>query len=180
MVPTPPIEPTVGLATLTSHATDIDVSSSVVLQMVTSMLGSQSFSASDLMVLGVDLARVFQLVATLCERGSVAATSAEVCEGVDVGQLVVKDVVVEQPVILGVDSPWQVAATKMDALLVRLAIDYERFTLSVCMLDNRSGIFRLVSPTGQVYKPNRILLDSSAQPLMLGKVTCIRYSKVKA
>jgi hypothetical protein len=103
-----------------------------------------------------------------------------VCEGVDVGQLVVKDVVVEQPVILGVDSPWQVAATKMDALLVRLAIDYERFTLSVCMLDNRSGIFRLVSPTGQVYKPNRILLDSSAQPLMLGKVTCIGYSKVKA
>jgi len=48
------------------------------------------------------------------------------------------------------------------------------------MLDNRSGIFRLVSPTGQVYKPNRILLDSSAQPLMLGKVTCISYSKVKA
>jgi hypothetical protein len=179
MVPTPPIEPTVGLATLTSHATDIDVSSSVVLQMVTSMLGSQSFSASDLMVLGVDLARVFQLVATLCERGSVAATNAEVCEGVDVGQPVARDVVVEQPVISCVDSR-QVAATKMDALLVRLAIDYERFTLSVCMLDNRSGIFRLVSPTGQVYKPNRILLDSSAQPLMLGKVTCIRYSKVKA
>ncbi len=41
------------------------------------------------------------------------------------------------------------------------------------MLDNRSGIFRLVSPTGQVYKPNRVLLDSSAQPLMLGKVACI-------
>jgi len=41
------------------------------------------------------------------------------------------------------------------------------------MLDNRSGIFRLVSPTGQVYKQDRVLLDSSAQPLMLGKATCI-------
>jgi hypothetical protein len=33
------------------------------------VLGSPSFSASDLMVLGVDLARVFWLVVTLCERG---------------------------------------------------------------------------------------------------------------
>jgi hypothetical protein len=31
------------------------------------------------------------------------------CEGVDVGQLVAMDVIVEQPMILGVDSPWQVA-----------------------------------------------------------------------
>jgi hypothetical protein len=69
------------------------------------MLGSPSFSASDLMVSRVDLAPVFRLVATLCERGSVVATSAEVCDDVNVGQLVAGDVVVEQPVILGVDSP---------------------------------------------------------------------------
>jgi hypothetical protein len=61
----------------------------------------------------------------------------------------------------------------MDVLPIRPAIDHERFTLGVCMLDNRSGIFRLVSPTGQVYRPNRVLLDSGAQPLMLGKTTCI-------
>ncbi len=30
-----------------------------------------------------------------------------------------------------------------------------------------------MSPTGQVYRPNRVLLNSSAQPLMLGKATCI-------
>jgi len=30
-----------------------------------------------------------------------------------------------------------------------------------------------VSPTGQVYRPYRVLLDSGAQPLMLGKATCI-------
>jgi hypothetical protein len=41
----------------------------------------------------------------LCECGSVAATSVEVCEGVDVRQLVAGDVAMEQPVILSVDSP---------------------------------------------------------------------------
>jgi hypothetical protein len=67
--------------------------------MVTSVLGSPSFAASDLMASGIDLARVFWLTATLCERGNVIATNVEVCEGVDVGQPVVGDVVMEQFVI---------------------------------------------------------------------------------
>jgi len=79
-------------------------------------------------------------------------------------------------VILGVDSFWQATTTKMDALPTRPVIDCERFTPSVCMLDNRSGIFQLVSPTGQVYGPDRVLLDFGAQPLMLGKATCIGLS----
>jgi hypothetical protein len=137
------------------------------------VLGSPSFSASDLMALGVDLAPMFRLAATLCERGSVVATSVKVCEGVDVGQLVAGDVAVEQPVISGVDSPWQAVTAKMDTLPAWPAIDCERLTLGVYMLDNRSGIFWLVSHTGQVYKPDRVLLDSSAQPLMLGKGACI-------
>jgi hypothetical protein len=143
--------------------------------MVTSVLGSPAFSANDLMVSRIDLARVFRLATTLCEHGSVVVTNVEVCEGVDVGQLVARDVVVEQLVISSVDSLWQVAAAaaKMDALLARPTIDRERLTLGVCMLDNRSGIFRLVSPTGQVYRPDRVLLDSGAQPLMLGKAACI-------
>jgi len=61
----------------------------------------------------------------------------------------------------------------MDVLPARPAIGRERLTPGVCMLDNRNGIFRLVSPTGQVYKPHRVLLDSGAQPLMLGKAACI-------
>jgi hypothetical protein len=105
MVPTSPIEPTMGPIALTSHVVDTDVSSSVVSRMVTSVLGSPTFSANDLMASGVDLTRVFRLTSTLCERGSVVTTSAEVCEGVDVGQLVAGDVVVEQPVVSGVDSP---------------------------------------------------------------------------
>ncbi len=104
MVPTPPIEPIVGPMASTSCVVDMDVSLSVVSRMAISMLGSPSFLASDLMALGVDLTSVFRLAATLCEHGSVAATSAEVCEDGDVGQLVVGDVV-EQLVILGVDSP---------------------------------------------------------------------------
>jgi hypothetical protein len=136
-------------------------------------LGSPSFLANDLMALGIDLARVFQLIAKLCECGSVAATSAEVCEGVDVGQLVAGDVTVEQLVISSVDSPWQAVTAKMDTLPVRPAIDRERLTLGVCMLDNRNGIFRLVNPMGQVYRPDWVLLDSDAQPLMLGKAACI-------
>jgi hypothetical protein len=95
MVPTPPIELTVGPTTSTSRVVDTDVSSSVVSRMVTLVLGSPTFSANDLMASGVDLTRVFRLIATLCERGSVVATSVEVCEGVDVGQLVAGDVIVK-------------------------------------------------------------------------------------
>jgi hypothetical protein len=106
MVPTPPIEPTVGPTALTSCVVDTNVSSNVVLWMVTSVLGSPSFSASDLMASRVDLTCVFRLVATLCKCRSVVATSAEVCDSIDVGRHVAGDVVVEQPVISGVDSPW--------------------------------------------------------------------------
>ncbi len=95
MVLTPPIELTMGLTALTSRVMDTDVSSNVVSRMVTLVLGSLSFSASDLMALGNDLAHVFRLATTLCERGSVVATTAEVCEGVDVGQPMAGDVAVE-------------------------------------------------------------------------------------
>jgi len=136
MVPTPPIEPTMGPTASTSRVVNTDVSSSVVSRMVTSMLGSPTFLANDLMVSGVDLTRVFRLATTLCERGNVVVTSAEVRESVDVGQLVARDVVVEQPMVSGVDSPWQAATAKMDALPTRPAINCERLTPSVCMLDN--------------------------------------------
>jgi hypothetical protein len=141
MVITPPIELTVGPMASTSSVVDTDVSSSVVSWMATSMLGSPSFSANGLMASGVDLAPIFWLATTLCERGNVVTTSAKVCEGVDVRQPVVEDVAMEQLVISGVDSPWQAMVAKMDTLPARPAIDRERFTPVICMLDNRSGIF---------------------------------------
>jgi hypothetical protein len=61
----------------------------------------------------------------------------------------------------------------MDALLAQPTINRERLTPGICMLDNLSGIFQLVSPMGQVYRPDRVLLDYGAQPLMLGKAACI-------
>ncbi len=106
MVPTPPIELIVGPTTSTSHVVDMDVSSNAVSQMATSALGSPSFSASDLMASEVDLAPVFRLAAMLYERGSVVATSAEVCEGVNAGQPMARDVTMEQPVISSVHSFW--------------------------------------------------------------------------
>jgi hypothetical protein len=65
MVLTPPIEPTMGPATLTSRVMDMDVSSNAMSRMSTSVLGSPSFSASDLMASGIDLALVFRLI-TIC------------------------------------------------------------------------------------------------------------------
>jgi len=100
------------------------------------LLGSPSLLTNDLMASRVDLACVFWLAATLCECGSVAATSAKVCEGVYVGQLMARDVAMEQPVILGLGSPWQVAMAKMDSLPAQQVIDYERLAPGVCMLDN--------------------------------------------
>jgi hypothetical protein len=49
MVPTPPIEPIVGPVASTSRVMDTDVSLSAVSRMATLVLGSPSFSASNLM-----------------------------------------------------------------------------------------------------------------------------------
>ncbi len=59
MVPTPPIEPIVGLMALTSCVVHTDVSLSAVSRMATLVLGSPSFSTNDLMASGVDLTPVF-------------------------------------------------------------------------------------------------------------------------
>ncbi|OAE29706.1 hypothetical protein AXG93_509s1590 [Marchantia polymorpha subsp. ruderalis] len=61
----------------------------------------------------------------------------------------------------------------MESLLAQSTIDRESIVPGVCMVDNRSALFRLVSSTGQMYVLARVLLDSGAQPLMLGKAACI-------
>ncbi|PTQ47194.1 hypothetical protein MARPO_0008s0049 [Marchantia polymorpha] len=142
-----------------------DVPSSAVMRMATSVLRSPLFSATELIDSGIDLARVFRVAATSCEHGRVAATSAEIREDT-----------VEDPSstsTLFEETTWQAAAARMESLPARPAIDRESIVPGVCMVDNRSGLFRLVSSTGQVYVPARVLLDSGAQPLMLGKAACI-------
>ncbi|BBN11179.1 hypothetical protein Mp_5g09720 [Marchantia polymorpha subsp. ruderalis] len=142
-----------------------DVPSSVVMRMTTSVLRSPLFSSTELMDSGIDLAQVLWVAATSCERGRVIATSAEIREDT-----------VEDPSstsTLFEETIWQAAAARIRFLPARPAIDRESIVPGVCMVDNRGGLFRLVSSTGQVYVPARVLLDSSAQPLMLGQAACI-------
>ncbi|PTQ33208.1 hypothetical protein MARPO_0091s0058, partial [Marchantia polymorpha] len=165
MRPAPPSDTRVRTEVLTSSVVDADVPSSAVMRMVTSVLQSPLFSATELIDSSIDLARVFRVAATSCERGRVAATSAEIREDT-----------IEDPSstsTLFEETTWQAVAARMESLPARPAIDCESIVPGVCMVDNRSGLFRLVSSTGQVYVPARVLLDSGAQPLMLGKAACI-------
>jgi hypothetical protein len=50
----------------------------------------------------------------------------------------------------------------------RPAIERSSITLGVVVVDNSQGIFQLVGPKGKIFVPRRVLLDSGAQPLMLG------------
>ncbi len=54
-----PIELTMGPTALTSRVVDTNVSLNAMSRMATSLLGSPSFSASDLMVSRIDLALIF-------------------------------------------------------------------------------------------------------------------------
>lgn len=67
--------------TSTSQVVDTDTQSSEVMRLAASVMRCPLFSATELIDFGVDLARIFRSAATLCERGSVTATSAEICEG---------------------------------------------------------------------------------------------------
>jgi hypothetical protein len=50
----------------------------------------------------------------------------------------------------------------------RPAIERSSITPGVIVVDNSQSIFQLVGPKGKVFVPQRVLLDSGAQPLMLG------------
>ncbi|PTQ47547.1 hypothetical protein MARPO_0007s0008, partial [Marchantia polymorpha] len=165
MRPVPPSGLSGRTETSTSRVVDTDTPSSAVTRMASSVMRSPLFSAMELMDSGIDLARVFRAAATLCERGSIPATSA------GIGETIGEEL--SSTTSSSDESTWQAAAARMESLPARLAIDRERVVPGVCMVDNRSGVFCLVSATWQVYVPARVLLDSGAQPLMLGKIACI-------
>lgn len=120
----------------TSHVVGMDTPSSAVMRMDTSVMRSPLFSATELMDFGIDLARVFRVAYMLCERGSVNTTHAEICEQ-------------HSTPTLNDEVTWPAAAARMESLPTQPAIESESFVLEVCMVDNRSGLFRLVSSTGQ-------------------------------
>ncbi|PTQ28729.1 hypothetical protein MARPO_0156s0026, partial [Marchantia polymorpha] len=165
MTPVPPSDLSGRTETSTSRVMDTDTPSRAVTRMASSVMRSPLFSTMELMDYGIDLARVFRAAAMLCERGSITATSTEI------GETIGEELSSTTP--SSDESTWQAAAARMESLPARPAIDRERVVPGVCMVDNRSGVFRLVSAIEQVYVPARVLLDSSAQPLMLGKIACI-------
>jgi hypothetical protein len=60
------------------------------------------------------------------------------------------------------------AAARVKTVPARPAIERSSITPGVVVVDNSQGIFQLVGPKGKVFVPRRVLLDSGAQPLMLG------------
>jgi hypothetical protein len=60
------------------------------------------------------------------------------------------------------------AATRVKTMLARPVIERSSITPGVVVVDNSQGIFQLVGPKRKVFVPRRVLLDSGAQPLMLG------------
>jgi hypothetical protein len=102
---------------------------------------------------------VFKMVATMCERGSSTATNA------------MKTKVHLKPVVDSEEYTVQellAAAARVKTMPARPAIERSSISPGVVVVDNSQGIFQLVGPKGKVFVPRRVLLDSGAQPLMLG------------
>jgi hypothetical protein len=71
------------------------------------------------------------------------------------------------------------AAVRVKTMPARPAIERSSISLGVVMVDNSQGIFQLVGPKGKVFVPRRVLLDSGAQPLMLGASTIVGFELTK-
>jgi hypothetical protein len=102
---------------------------------------------------------VFKMVATMCERGSSTATNAMKTE-VHLKAVVDSEEDTVQELFA--------AAACVKTMPARPAIERSSISPGVVVVDNSQGIFQLVEPKGKVFVPRRVLLDSGAQPLMLG------------
>jgi hypothetical protein len=60
------------------------------------------------------------------------------------------------------------ATARVKTMPARPAIERLSISPGVVVVDNYQGIFQLVEPKGKVFVPRRVLLDTGAQPLMLG------------
>jgi hypothetical protein len=116
---------------------------------------------SDAMVSQSDFspAAILKRAATMCELGhSTVATTLKTA--VHAKQVVES----QEDTVQGLFS----AAARVKTMPARPAIKRSSITPSVVVVDNSQGIFQLVGPNGKVFVPRRVLLDSGAQPLMLG------------
>jgi hypothetical protein len=107
-------------------------------------------------------AAVFKRAATMCEPGHyTVATTLKTA--VDAEQVVES----QEDTVQGLFS----AAAHVKTMPARPTIERSSITPGVVVVDNFQGIFQLVGPKGKVFVPRRVLLDSGAQPLMLGAST---------
>jgi hypothetical protein len=131
-----------------------------VVQEATSLIYQASlFSAAMVSHSDFSLAAVFKRAATMCESGqSTVATTLKTA--VDVEQVVKS----QEDTVQG----FFLAAVRVKTMPARPAIERSSITPGVVVVDNSQGIFQLVRPKEKVFVPRRVLLDSRAQPLMLG------------
>jgi hypothetical protein len=102
---------------------------------------------------------VFKMAATMCERGSSTATNT------------MKTEVYLEPVVDNEQDTVQellAVAACVNTIPAKPAIERSSISPRVVVVDNSQGIFQLIGPKEKVYVPRRVLLDSGAQPLMLG------------
>jgi hypothetical protein len=117
------------------------------------------FSAAMVSHFDFSPAAVFKRAAMICESGhSTVATTSKTA--VDAEQVVES----QEDTVQGLFS----AAARIKTMPTRPAIERSSITPGVVVVDNSQGIFQLVGPKGKVFVPRWVLLDSGAQPLMLG------------
>jgi hypothetical protein len=117
------------------------------------------FSAAMASHADFSLVAVFKRAATMYESGHyMVATTLKTA--VDAEQVVES----QEDIVQGLFS----AAARVKTMPARPAIKRSSITPGVVVVDNSQGIFQLGRPKGKVFVPRRVLLDSGAQPLMLG------------
>jgi hypothetical protein len=155
----PPIRVRVPSAKIAQGGAESVEAPGVVSEAVARVYQAPLFSAAMVSRADFSPAVVFKMVATMCERGSSTATNA------------MKTKVHLEPVVDSEEDTVQellAAAARVKTMPARPAIERSSISPGVVVVDNSQGIFQHVGPKEKVFVPRRVLLDSEAQPLMLG------------
>jgi hypothetical protein len=155
----PPIRVRVPSAKIAQGGAESVEAPRVVTEAAARVYQAPLFSATIVSRADFSPAVVFKMVATMCEQGSSTATNA------------MKTEVHLEPVVDSEENTVQellAAAARVKTMPARPAIERSSISPGVVVVDNSQSIFQLVGPKGKVFVPRRVLLDSGAQPLMLG------------
>jgi hypothetical protein len=167
MVPTfsmvPPIRMRVPSAKVAQGGAELVEAPGVVSAAAARVYQALLFSAAMVSRADFSPAVVFKMVATMCERGRSTATNAMKTE-VHLEPLVDSEEDSEEDTV----QELLAAAARVKTMPARPVIERSSISPGVVVVDNSQGIFQLIGPKGKVFVPRRVLLNSGAQPLMLG------------